>query len=53
MRHEHTVPLTILPFTEWREVGVPAMMEAEGQLGLQGELLQFIGNSFTLRAGGC
>lgn len=52
MRHEHTVPLTILPFTEWGEVGVPAMMEAEGQLGLQGELLQLIGNSFTLWAGG-
>lgn len=29
------------------------MMEAEGQLGLQGELLQLIGNSFALRAGGC
>lgn len=28
------------------------MMEAEGQLGLQGELLQLIGNSFALRAGG-
>lgn len=28
------------------------MVEAEGQLGLQGELLQLIGNSFALRAGG-
>lgn len=28
------------------------MMEVEGQLGLQGELLQLIGNSFALRAGG-
>lgn len=26
-------------------------MEAEGQLGLQGELLQFIGNSLALGAG--
>lgn len=52
MRQEHTVSPTILPFTEWGEVGVPAMMEAEGQLGLQGELLQLIGNSFALRAGG-
>lgn len=48
----HCPTLTILPFAEWREVGVPAMVEAEGQLGLQGELLQLIGNSFTLRAGG-
>lgn len=27
-------------------------MEAQGQLGLQGQLLQFIGNSFALGAGG-
>lgn len=51
-RHKCTVPLTILPFTEGRQVGVSAMVEAEGQLGLQGELLQLIGNSFALRAGG-
>lgn len=28
--------LTILPLTEWRQIGVPARMEAQGQLGLQG-----------------
>lgn len=44
--------LTILPLTEWRQIGVPAGMEAQGQLGLQGQLLQFIGNSFALGAGG-
>jgi hypothetical protein len=28
-------------------------VESQGQLGLQRELLQFIGHSFTLGAGGC
>lgn len=44
--------LTILPLAEWRQVGIPARAEAQGQLGLQGELLQFIGNGFALGAGG-
>lgn len=52
MRHEDAPPLTILPLTERGEVGVAAMVEAEGQLGLQGELLQLIGHSLALRAGG-